>query len=69
MEDRLLGGVFGLARGLLVVLALALLAGLTPLPRQPVWKDAMLAAPLESMARVVAEWLPRDWAKHVQFGR
>ena len=40
LEDRLLGSAFGLARGLLVVMILVLLAGLTSLPRQAVWRNA-----------------------------
>jgi membrane protein required for colicin V production len=67
VEDRLLGGFFGLARGLLVVVALVLLAGFTPLPRQTVWKDAMLAAPLEKLAVMVKQWLPQDWAKYISY--
>jgi membrane protein required for colicin V production len=68
VEDRLLGSVFGLARGVLVVLVLVLGAGLTVLPRQPVWKDAMLAAPLEKLAVFVKQWLPPDWAKNISYG-
>ncbi len=67
VEDRVLGSVFGLARGVLVVLGLVLLAGLTALPRQTVWKDAMLAAPLEKLAVVVKQWLPQDWAKYIAY--
>ena len=66
-EDRLLGGLFGLARGLLVVLVFVLLSGLTALPRQTVWKDAMLAAPLEKLAVMVKQWLPQDWAKYISY--
>ena len=68
VEDRLLGSVFGLARGVLVVLVLVLGAGLTALPRQPVWKDAMLAAPLEKLAVFVKQWMPHDWAKNISYG-
>ena len=67
IEDRLLGSLFGLARGLLVVVVLVLLAGLTALPRQTVWKDAMLAAPLEKLAVIVKQWLPQDWAKYISY--
>lgn len=67
VEDRALGSLFGLARGLLVVLVLVLLAGLTALPRQTVWKDAMLAAPLEKLAVQVKQWLPQDWAKYISY--
>ncbi len=66
-EDRLCGGAFGLVRGLLVVLVLMLAAGMTPLPRQPVWKDAMLAAPLEKLAVLIKQWLPQDWAKYIAY--
>ena len=51
-EDRMLGGLFGFARGLLLVLVLVLVAGMTALPRQTVWKDAMLSAPLEKLAEI-----------------
>jgi membrane protein required for colicin V production len=67
VEDRLLGSVFGLARGVVVILVLVLGAGLTVLPRQPVWKDAMLAAPLEKLALLVKQWLPQEWAKNISY--
>jgi membrane protein required for colicin V production len=66
-EDRALGGIFGLARGLLVVLTLVLVAGFTALPRQPVWKDAMLAAPLEKLAGFAKLGLPQGWAKYITY--
>src|SRR4051812_32700183 len=53
LEDRLLGGFFGLARGVLIVMLIVLLAGLTALPRQPAWSDAMLSPPLEALAGAV----------------
>lgn len=65
--DRGLGGVFGLARGALIVMTLAILAGLTDLPRQPVWRDAVLAPVTESAVRTVKPWLPDAWASHVKF--
>jgi membrane protein required for colicin V production len=67
LEDRFFGSLFGLLRGVMVVLALVLGAGLTVLPRQPVWKDAMLAAPLEKLAVFVKQWLPQDWAKNISY--
>lgn len=67
VEDRVLGGMFGFARGLLVVLALVMIAGLTPLPRQTVWKSAMLAAPLEKLAVLTKQWLPQAWAKFITY--
>jgi membrane protein required for colicin V production len=67
VEDRVFGSLFGFARGVAVVMVLVLLAGLTALPRQPVWKDAMLSAPLQTLAAIVKHWLPQDWAKHIKY--
>lgn len=68
VEDRLLGALFGLARGLLVVLALVLAAGATALPQQPVWREAMLRPLLESLALGVRDWLPPALGQHIKYG-
>lgn len=67
VADRCLGAVFGLARGLLMVLVLVLLGGLTSLPKQPVWKDALLSAPLENVAKSVKTWLPESLSKRITY--
>lgn len=67
LEDRLLGGVFGFARGLLVVVIVVLLAGLTSLPRQAVWRNAVLSEPLEDVAGRVSAWLPADLARRIKY--
>ena len=67
LEDRLLGGVFGLARGMLVVMILVLLAGLTSLPRQPVWRNAMLSDPLVAFAGSIKAWLPADLSQRTTY--
>lgn len=67
VEDRLLGGVFGLARGLLVVVMLVLLGGLTSLPRQAVWRNAILSHPLELFAGRVKAWLPADLSQRITY--
>ena len=67
LEDRLLGGVFGLARGLLVVMIVVLLAGLTSLPRQAVWRNAVLSDPLVGLAGQVKPWLPADMAQRIRY--
>jgi membrane protein required for colicin V production len=67
VEDRLLGGVFGFARGFLVVVMLVLLGGLTPLPRQAVWRNAALSHPLESFAGRVKAWLPADLSQRITY--
>ncbi|HYH41477.1 MAG TPA: CvpA family protein [Burkholderiales bacterium] len=67
LEDRLLGGFFGFARGMLIVMVLVLLAGLTKLPRQPAWTDAMLSPPLEALAGAAKPWLPQILAGNVSY--
>jgi membrane protein required for colicin V production len=56
--DRTLGGMFGLARGALVVLALALAAGLTALPRHPDWTASLSGPWLARWSVAVKPWLP-----------
>ena len=67
LEDRLLGGVFGLARGLLMVMVVVLLAGLTSLPRQAVWRNAVLSDPLVVFAGHVKAWLPAALAQRITY--
>ena len=65
--DSLLGGVFGVLRGVLVVLALVLLAGLTGFPKEPFWRNATLGKPLENVALAVKDWLPENVAQRVHY--
>ena len=65
--DRSLGSLFGFARGLLIVLVTVILCGMTAIPQQPFWKDAMLSPYAESAARSVRPFLPDEFARHVQF--
>ena len=67
LEDRLLGGVFGLARGMLIVTVLVLAAGLTALPRQPEWRDAVLSGPFQSLAGDIKSWLPARFAQRITY--
>ena len=67
IEDRVLGAVFGFARGVLIVMVFVLMAGLTSLPRQPIWKDAMLSAPLGTFAVFIREWLPNDLSQRIRY--
>lgn len=41
-EDRLLGGVFGLVRGVVVIAALVFFAGLGSAPSQTWWRESLL---------------------------
>lgn len=65
--DRFLGAFFGLARGIVIVGVLVFLAGLTSLPKDGRWRNAMFSAPLEAMVVSVLPWFPHDIAKHVKY--
>jgi membrane protein required for colicin V production len=67
LADRGLGSLFGLARGLVIILASVLICGMTALPQQPFWKDALFSPYAETAARTVKPFLPGDFARHVQF--
>ena len=67
--DRLLGVCFGLARGLLVVLILVAVGGMTSLPAQYWWRTARLAPPLETAVLAARPWLPLEIAKRIHFRR
>ncbi len=65
--NRGIGGVFGFARGLLIVCVLVFLAGLTSLPKDARWTNAMLSSPLEALVKTALPLLPPQVAKHVQY--
>lgn len=65
--DRMLGAVFGLVRGFVIVGILVMLAGLTNLPHDIRWRNAMFSAPLEAMVLSLMPWFPHDVAKHVKY--
>jgi membrane protein required for colicin V production len=67
VADRGLGGLFGLARGLVLVLAGVLVCGLTAIPQQPFWKNALLSPMAETAARTVKPFLPGALARNVNF--
>jgi membrane protein required for colicin V production len=67
--DRALGGVLGLARGLLIVVIGVLIAGLTTLPQQDWWRRAMFAPALVDAALSLRPWLPQAWAEQLAFPR
>ncbi len=56
--DGKFGAMFGVARGVLVALALVWLGGLTHLPEQAWWKDAWSSKPLQQAALYLRDYLP-----------
>jgi len=56
--DRLLGSLFGAARGVLIVTIAVMLAGFTPFSDDPWWGESSLLPPFESMAMMLRRKLP-----------
>jgi len=65
--DRMLGVLFGAARGLLIVLAAALVAGLTSAPRQSFWKDSASGPLLVRAALMLKPVLPQTFADRLRY--
>ncbi len=63
--DGALGAGFGLVRGVLLVIVLVLLAGLTSLPQESFWKEAWSSQTLQNVALFTKDFLPQDVAKKV----
>ncbi len=66
-SDRTLGAFFGLVRGVVIVLILALVGGMTSAPKQPFWRNALLAKPVEYVASWVKPWFPDELGRRVNF--
>jgi membrane protein required for colicin V production len=65
--DRGLGLLFGVVRGLVVLVVLTLAAGLTALPRSDAWRGSLVHGPLEIAALKFIPWLPEDLAALIRF--
>jgi len=64
--DRLLGGVFGGVRGLALVLAIMLFAGMTPVPQDPWWQESRTIQSLMPLAEWSAQFLPDYILEHME---
>ena len=65
--DRLLGGVFGAARGIALVVALLLVCGFTPIPADPWWKDSATIQRILPLVEWSAGLLPETVSEHLDF--
>jgi len=67
LVDRGLGSLFGVARGCVIIMALMLVCGMTRLPQQPFWRQALLRPVIESAAMTIKPYLPGAFARYVRF--
>jgi membrane protein required for colicin V production len=66
--DRMLGIIFGIGRGIVVVSILVLLAGLTQqIPQEPWWKESMLMVYFQDIAVWMKGFLPANVADNIVF--
>jgi membrane protein required for colicin V production len=65
--DKVIGGVFGLLRGLVILVGLTLAAGLTQLPKTDFWQQSSLSHALEIMAIQIKPLLPERLSKYISF--
>lgn len=64
--DRMLGMVFGLARGLILLLAVTLVVGLTPLRANPWWQESKGAGMLTATLASLKPLLPEAFSKYMR---
>ncbi len=64
--DRLLGMVFGLVRGAVLVVLMVFLIGFTPAKRDPWWNQSQLLPTFEQGAHWLGERLPGEVARYLQ---
>lgn len=64
--DRGLGFIFGVLRGIVLVLFIVTLGGLTKLPEEPFWRDALMRPYVAEIMRFVQPWLPPELGRYVK---
>lgn len=65
--DKMLGIIFGAARGILIVSMVILFAGLTPMPAEAWWQESVLVEHFMSIALWIRDLLPEDMADRFSF--
>jgi membrane protein required for colicin V production len=63
--DRTLGAVFGVLRGVMLLLAVAVVAGLTPLREAPWWQESQGAPLLADVLKGLKPALPEEFGRHL----
>ena len=66
-SDRLLGMLFGIIRGAVLVSLMVMLAGITPLPEDPWWKQSLLIPPFQSLAIWLKDHIPSGLMGYIHY--
>ena len=65
--DKMLGIIFGAARGVLIVSMVVLFAGLTPMPQEAWWQESVLVEQFMKVALWIRDLLPENIAGRFSF--
>jgi len=65
--DRVLGSLFGMLRGVFVVLVLVWMIGLTNISEHKHWREAIISKSLEDVALLTKSWLPDIVAQRIHY--
>ncbi len=65
--DRMIGVIFGVLRGVLVVAVLVVLASMTTLPEDPWWQESVLLGYFEQLVVLSKGYLPSDIAQYIHY--
>jgi membrane protein required for colicin V production len=66
-QARIIGGMLGAARGVLMLLIIVSLAGLTSFPQKSWWRGSELIVYFQSMAQSLQQMLPADVAGQFRY--
>ena len=65
--DRMLGIIFGVLRGVVIITVLVLLAGLTPIPQDPWWQQSLFLHHFQALAVWLQNFLPVEFTHYVTY--
>ena len=67
VPDRVLGALFGFARGALILMLVVAAAAFTPLPQEPLWRGSAFTPAIQTAVIAAKPWLPPQIADRVVF--
>lgn len=65
--DKMLGVLFGILRGCLIITALVMLVGFTSMPAEAWWKESMFLKYFQQAAMWLRAFLPAEFAKFMHY--
>lgn len=69
VPDRLLGAIFGVVRGFLIVSVIVSVAGLTPIPNENWWSESKLLGRFTNVAIAMRDRLPASLSHYLVYPR